>query len=141
MTHRGEVDIRPVLREAHDRGRTIWLPVVDGKQLIHRRFPGESGLKPGTFGQLEPVDSGPESFEWPDLIILPGLAADREGNRLGYGGGYYDRFLSGAHTGAARPHLVMALFEDQIVDRVPVSHHDIPVDALVTELGFRRCFR
>jgi len=140
MIHRGEVDIRPLLLSAFDEGRTVWLPVVDGDALTHRRFRGEDDLRPGTFGQLEPGDEGSATFSWPDIIIVPGLAADNRGNRLGYGGGYYDRFLSDAPPSPAGPRLIMALFEEQIVESVPRGPHDIPVDFLVSENGIRRCF-
>jgi 5-formyltetrahydrofolate cyclo-ligase len=92
-------------------------------------------LVPARFGLLEPdpnrmrVASPNEA----DVIIVPGVAFDREGRRVGFGGGYYDRLLSG--NGA----LAVALsYEGQLVEKAPVDAHDVPVDVIVTERAIYR---
>ena len=73
----------------------------------------------------------PESF---DLVIVPGVAFDRQGGRLGYGKGYYDRFLDQSH--AFR--LALA-FDFQLLETVPTEIHDVPMDGILTENGFYFC--
>ncbi len=89
-----------------------------------------SDLVRGTFGILEPDPSRctPTPIEQIELVIVPGCAFDRRGNRLGYGKGYYDRFL------AKIPALRIGLaFACQIVERVPTHHLDVPMDVIITE--------
>lgn len=97
-------------------------------------------LTPGLYGIPEPcpvrcpaLDPDSPDFR-PDIAIIPGVAFDRHGNRLGYGGGYYDRFL--AHPGMARTALVGFAHAFQIVDALPAAHWDRPVHALCTEEDF-----
>ncbi len=86
-------------------------------------------LAPGRFGIREPV--GSELPPPPDLILVPGLAFDRSGNRLGWGGGFYDRWL-GTHPGV--PRLGIG-FSCQIVADLPGEPHDLRVDGVLTEAG------
>ena len=97
-------------------------------------------LRPGPYGIPEPApDLCPWAFLpgeaagrfWPDLFLLPGVAFDLRGGRLGQGGGYYDRFLAGADL--ARSFLVGLAFSFQLKPRVPVDLWDIRVQALCTE--------
>jgi 5-formyltetrahydrofolate cyclo-ligase len=139
MVDRGEVDIRPWLRQAQDRGCEIWLPIVEGSRIRHRRFVSEDELKPGSFGQLEPTGMPEEPEEYPELVIVPGLAADSRGNRLGYGGGFYDRFLATLPLGDEGSLVVMPIFAQHVIERVPIQADDIPVHKLVTEDGTCDC--
>ena len=95
-----------------------------------------SQLKPGYFGIPEPEEG--EAAEWEDaLIIMPGVAFDRENHRVGYGGGFYDRFLE-KHPGLTR----MALaFGFQILESVPAESTDICPEIIVTEEEILRSFR
>ncbi len=97
-------------------------------------------LKPGRYGIAEPdparcpaidMDAAPDFA--PDLAVIPGVAFDRQGNRLGHGAGYYDRFL--AHPAMARTALVGLAYAFQIVPALPVAPWDRPVHALCTEEG------
>ncbi|MCZ9338458.1 5-formyltetrahydrofolate cyclo-ligase, partial [Streptomyces sp. TRM76130] len=72
------------------------------------------------------------------VVLLPGLAVDRRGTRLGRGGGSYDRVLERLERAGARPALVVLLYGGEVVDRVPREPHDRPVDAVVTPEGVRR---
>lgn len=89
------------------------------------------GLRPGPFGVLEPQgeEVGAEAVE---LWVVPGLAFDGQGGRLGYGGGYYDRALAGSRA----PRLGFG-FARQVVDQVPREDHDLRVDGIVTDSGVR----
>lgn len=141
MVDRGEVDIRPWLRQAQNRGCKIWLPVVEGNRIRHRRFVSEDDLKPGSFGQLEPTGIPGEPEEYPEIVIVPGLAADPQGNRLGYGGGFYDRFLASLPLGDEGSLVVMPIFAQHVIEQVPKQPDDIPVHKLVTENGTYDCMK
>lgn len=130
MAERGEVDIRPILRSIHEGGRTLWLPVVHGRTLLHATFESEAALHATRFGPLEPAGEPFATVE-PEVILVPALAVDDRGNRIGYGGGFYDRFL--AHLSALR---VGVVFSAQILPSVPADPHDIPLDAIVSEVGW-----
>ena len=124
------------LRRVLDDGKVLLLPRVgsDGLDLYEVRDPDED-LVPGTWGIREPMQdrcplADPGSV---DFALVPGLAFDRRGRRLGYGGGFYDRLISGGLSD--RTPLVSGAFGVQIVDEVPVGPNDVPVHAVVTEEG------
>jgi len=125
-----EVDTRPILRTLWARGaRTVLPRVAPDRQLEHCVVENFAELEAGFRSIPEPI---PSCSEWLpeeiDLILVPGVAFDRRGGRLGYGGGYYDRFLSDCP--APRVALV---FQMQIVDRVPREAHDRLVHTIVTD--------
>ncbi len=125
----GEIDLRPLLHTLHARGFGIGLPETTprGKPLIFRRWQPDSVMLPEKFGTFKP--DGPVIE--PDLFLVPLLAFDRSGRRLGYGGGYYDRTLP-LYPG--RPALGFA-YAAQEVANLPSEPHDHPLDAIVTEAG------
>ncbi len=125
-----EVDIRPALLQLFESGTQIVLPVVDGNELRHRVFLNESDLEVGVFGEMHPASGAEFEAESPAVILVPAMAVDRKGNRLGYGGGFYDRFLR--RTNAV---LIAPVFHEQIVDSIPVEKHDIAVNFIVSEEG------
>lgn len=110
------------------RKKEIFVPRLRGKEMDFVRFNGPEGLKAGAYGILEPIEGKicpPEELE---LILAPGLGFTLEGGRLGYGGGYYDKYLT--QTRAA----VFALaFEIQILDKLPIESWDYPLDGLISE--------
>ncbi len=96
-------------------------------------------MAPGPYGLLEPLASAPEvGAEAIDVMILPGLAFDRQGRRLGYGGGYYDE-AAGRLRAAGRGFLVGVAYDFQIVDDCPAGAADVGVDCVVTERRVVRC--
>jgi 5-formyltetrahydrofolate cyclo-ligase len=131
-----EVDTAGLILSALEEGRRAVLPVVrrGTHELEHAAIRARSDLVRGYMGIPEP---GPhcERVEpaCVDLVIVPGVAFDEAGGRLGYGGGFYDRFL--ADTRAPR---VGVAFGVQIVGSVPRAAHDLPVDVVVTEAGVIR---
>lgn len=120
------------LRARHAR---LVLPKIDKAARRLRLFQVDDpavDLAPGVWGIREPRED--RCREVPqaeiDLVIVPGLAFTRRGDRLGYGGGYYDGLLG---DWPGRPVLVAPAFEVQIVDALPLEAHDVPVDVIVTE--------
>lgn len=135
-----EVDTRELIQRAWEAGKTVCLPrVVPGtREMRWYTVQSLDGLVRGSFGVEEPPhdpsrEADPADFAHP-VTLVPGLAFDRAGFRLGYGGGFYDTFLPG-FPGASIG-LVRAC---QLVEALPVRDaHDVPVDAVVTESGVLR---
>ncbi len=131
-----EVKTEEAVKAALGAGKRVAVPVSDlkNKRIIPTQLTSLADLKPGAYGILEPAGGKTVSGEEVELAIVPGLAFDKKGNRLGYGLGFYDRFLR--DTNAKK---VALAFDMQIVDRVPASGHDIAMDAIITEKRVIRC--
>ncbi|RVT86586.1 5-formyltetrahydrofolate cyclo-ligase [Rhodobacteraceae bacterium CCMM004] len=131
---RTEIDPRPAMAEAARHG-PVAVPVIEGpgKPLRFRRWTPEAALVEGPFGVAIPAE-GP----WivPEVLIVPLLAFDARGWRLGYGGGYYDRTLAGLRA-AGPVHALGFAFAAQEVPHVPTDPTDAPLDGVVTERGPR----
>lgn len=128
-----EVDVESL--NASSRRRALVPRIEDGGELsLHHLDSAE--LARHAFGFLEPSPgSEPVDLEDVDVMLVPGLAFDRSGNRLGKGGGMYDRLLSRLPIGVAR---VGVAADDVIVERLPTDAHDQPVQWIATESGIRR---
>jgi 5-formyltetrahydrofolate cyclo-ligase len=113
------------------RGTYVVLPVLreDG-DLDWASFEGPESMVPGPRGLLEPGEArrGVSAVARADAVLVPALAVDRAGNRLGRGGGSFDRAL--ARVGPLIP-LIALLYDDELVDRLPAEAHDVPVRAVV----------
>jgi 5-formyltetrahydrofolate cyclo-ligase len=134
---RSEVDIRPLLSALRQTGARITLPVILDKQTIVFRelIPG-ADLVPMGFGTYGP---GPEAAVLdPDLMLVPLAAFDAKGQRIGYGGGYYDRAIDRLHRKGLSPRLIGIAFDCQEVASVPAEPHDVRLHAVLTESGLRR---
>lgn len=135
---RKEIAIKPMIEHAWNDGKVVLLPKVNKttKQIDVYQVRSWQELQPGVWGILEPSDG---SALWQgepgiDLIIMPGLAFDRSGNRLGYGGGYYDGFLTRLlRTEAKKPVLAAVAYHFQIQEHIPHEAWDYPVDWIITE--------
>lgn len=138
-----EVDTRPLIRRSLDIGKRVLVPVVK-KGDIDLFFAEIKNLgtelAPGTFGILEPKPESlhPESLDAADLLFVPGIAWDKDGYRLGWGRGYFDRVLKNlpAHTRSAG-----LAFNLQLVNHIPRDQFDLPVDMVITESRVIRCRR
>jgi 5-formyltetrahydrofolate cyclo-ligase len=132
-----EIDVRPLLHRLDALGYRLGLPVMvgRGRPLVFRRWTPATVLVDGGFGTSVPPDGAPAVV--PALVIVPLLAFDRQGFRLGYGGGFYDRTLA-ALRAAGRPLAVGVGFAGQEVARVPRADYDQRLDWMVTE---REAFR
>lgn len=127
-----EVDTHGFFEALLADAKTILLPRIDREQkkLVVHAVARDEDLVPGVWGILEPRDDLPVvSIDEADVMLMPGLAFDRAGSRLGYGAGYYDRLLAAA---GSRPWRIAAAFDCQIVDAVPVGPQDIPIHALIS---------
>ena len=128
---KNEVDTKTVIQKAIDSGKQVGVPVTreDG-DMDFQAIEGLNDLRSVHYGLREPVPDLQKVLlpHTIDLILIPGIAFDRRGHRIGSGGGYYDRFL--ARTEAVRIGLSYAF---QIVDRVPAEPHDVKMDLIITE--------
>ncbi|MFF9759802.1 MULTISPECIES: 5-formyltetrahydrofolate cyclo-ligase [Streptomyces] len=127
------------------RGARVLLPaLLPDNDLDWGAYEGEESLVRVRHGAkmalLEPAGPrlGPDAVTEADVVLLPGLAVDARGMRLGRGGGSYDRVLARLDRTGARPALVVLLYDAEVVPRVPVEPHDRPVHAVVTPSGVRR---
>lgn len=126
-----EVDTTDLIAALWGMGCRVCLPVAEGCGIMHavEFAPGDSLVR-GRYGIAVPANGAVVPPEEIGVIYVPGLAFDRVGNRLGQGGGYYDRYLAG--TGAQ---LIALAFAAQLVDRIAPQAWDVPVDAIITENG------
>jgi 5-formyltetrahydrofolate cyclo-ligase len=132
-----ELDPRPLIHRIQGAGHTIGLPVVvaKGAPLMFRDWTPETRFIPGGFKTEVPEPTAPEVV--PTILLVPLLAFDLKGYRLGYGGGFYDRTLVKLRASAK----IMAIgfaYEGQMVAEVPRAEYDQPLDAILTERAFRR---
>ena len=131
----------PLLHALSDRGTRVLLPVLlPDNDLDWCAYEGHDGLIRAGRGLWEPsgVREGLDAVARVDAVLLPGLAVDGRGLRLGRGGGSYDRALARTAASGASPARVVLLYDGEIVRRVPDEEHDWPVDAAVTPHGVRR---
>lgn len=136
-----EPGTRALLDELHARGVRVLLPVLmDDNDLDWAAYGGPEHLVPARRGLREPDGPllGHRAVLEADTVLLPGLAVDERGMRLGRGGGSYDRVLARLEAASATPALVVLLYANEVVARVPEEPHDHPVHAVVTPEGVRR---
>jgi len=133
-----EVDTTQIIEQAWKEGKNIAVPKCypNDKQMKFRYIRSFNQLESVYFGLLEPIIRETEPCEQHeiDLLIVPGIVFDQYGYRIGYGGGYYDRYL----TSFEKNTLSLA-FSCQMVDKVPTEKHDIRVSKIVTEQGMILC--
>lgn len=115
---------------ARRQGKQVYYPRVVKEGLCMVEVDRPEQLVPGAFGVLEPAADLHSSQQVPDLILIPGLAFDRRGHRLGYGRGFYDRYLACCSDRAVR---VGFCYSFQLCDALPVGAHDQSLDVLVTD--------
>ncbi|MBQ6379937.1 MAG: 5-formyltetrahydrofolate cyclo-ligase [Prevotella sp.] len=121
-----EVCTHQLIDELVAEGKTVLLPkVIDNETMELRRYTGRHDLREGAFHIMEPVGALFTDFSAIDIALIPGIAFDARGYRLGRGRGYYDRFLCAL---GVPPKLLGLCFDFQKVDEVPVDEFDIPVD-------------
>jgi 5-formyltetrahydrofolate cyclo-ligase len=131
-----EVDTGPLIESALRDGKQVLLPrTAGGEALEFAELGDRARLRIGRFGIAEPPPGSPGIRPDADTVLLvPGLAFDRHGGRLGRGAGYYDRALAGLVAGPRRPLLIGAGFSFQLVERVPMMTLDVRLDGVVSEL-------
>ncbi|MFE1788828.1 5-formyltetrahydrofolate cyclo-ligase [Streptomyces sp. NPDC059525] len=140
-----EPGTRELLDALRDAGKRVLLPLLlPDNDLDWAAYEGPGSLAeaahPGKMRLLEPSGPplGPQAVTGADAVLLPGLAVDRRGMRLGRGGGSYDRVLARLERAGAHPALVVLLYDEEVVARVPEEPHDHPVQAVATPSGVVR---
>ncbi|WP_132008558.1 5-formyltetrahydrofolate cyclo-ligase [Mesobacillus foraminis] len=133
-----EVDTFQLIRKAWEQGKRVAVPKCQPKnrEMIFRQLTRFAQLETVYSNLYEPVEAETEMVEPEkiDLLIVPGLAFTKTGYRLGFGGGYYDRFLK-SYSGRT----LSLAFEQQLVPELPIEPHDLPVSKIVTENGVFHC--
>ncbi len=107
--------------------KNILLPAIDGDNLKIKQFTGMQSMKKGdNFGILEPTGDEFTKLNTIDLIIVPGVAFDKNNNRMGRGRGYYDKLLK-----STKAHKIGVCFDFQFFNNVPIEKHDLPMDIVI----------
>jgi 5-formyltetrahydrofolate cyclo-ligase len=142
-----EVDTYDIIKKSLEMNKKVFVPKVEGNDLCFYEIEElDMGLIRSKFGILEPESKRHNKFDILNeaesdgskrIMLLPGLAFDKQGNRIGYGAGYYDRYLNKIkHRGWIK--LALA-YDFQVMERLTVSEHDIPADYIITEKDFIIC--
>ena len=133
---RSEVDVRPLMQRLKDKGAKLSVPVVMDKQtIVFRELVVGAPLVSTGFGTFGP---GPDArVVDPEIMLVPMSAFDRVGHRIGYGAGFYDRAISRLHDMGRQPRLIGVAFDCQEIEVIPAEDHDIALDGILTESGFR----
>ena len=129
LSYNQEVRTEPILRRAQADGKRVAVPKVCGDEMRFLWLDDLQQVAPGAYGIPEPIADGPVAMDETALVLMPGLAFDPEGHRLGYGGGFYDRYL------ADQPNhpLVALCYSFQLLDHLETEAHDVPVDLVVCD--------
>ena len=127
LPYNQEVRTVPMLQKALEDGKRVAVPKVYGDTMKFLWLEDLSQVEKSEMGIPEPVEDGPVADDKTALVLMPGVAFTQNGDRMGYGGGYYDRFL------AREPdHPTVALcYEFQMVESLPTEEFDIPVDTVL----------
>lgn len=141
-SYQSEMDTRCFIDKALLDGRQVYVPKVSGDSMDFYRITCTEELKPGYKGIPEPDGGDVLTANYLSgkkaLMLMPGAAFDRKHNRIGYGKGYYDKYLSGLRQELSdcerMPYTVAICFSVQLVEQIPEEEHDIRPDRIVTEL-------
>ncbi len=126
-----EADTRAIVRELLRRGKRVYLPHTDGENMYLVRYVGQT-MRLGAYGIEEPI--GEDENVVPDVCVVPFLAADERCRRLGYGGGYYDRYFAKLRRSSAKKCFTVGIgYDFQILTEIPCEPHDAALDAIVTD--------
>lgn len=126
-----EVDTYQMIRKAWEEGKRVVIPkcLPKTKEMVFRTLTQFNQLESVYYGLLEPIEelTHEVSANEIDLLIVPGLAFSMDGYRVGFGGGYYDRYLTGY-----KGHTLSLAFPQQLIEELPVEGHDLPVEKIIT---------
>jgi 5-formyltetrahydrofolate cyclo-ligase len=133
LSVRGEPPTATLLDGLASCGARVLLPVIEGAVLEWAVYEGARTITAGPLGISEPIGArlGVDAVLAADVVVVPALAVDRHGNRLGRGRGYYDRAL----VSVVAP-IVAVVYDEELLDDVPIDAHDHPVDAVLRPAGF-----
>lgn len=131
VSYRAEADTRNLIDQAWKDGKIVAVPRVSGTDMDFYQIYSREDLEPGIMGILEPKNHCKKMQEESTVMIVPGAVFDRNGYRIGYGGGFYDRYLEKYPN-----HLLAALaYECQLTDKIPIEPWDKKIDYIITEEG------
>ena len=137
----GEIDIAPFMAQALAAKKAVYVPVIDGTNMWFQRLAPTSKLVENRFGIMEPVSARNHRIALIalDVVLLPLVAFDACGHRIGMGGGFYDRsFAFRRHRlHCTRPRLIGVAFEEQFVEHIPSEPWDVPLDGAMTDCTIR----
>ena len=135
---KGEVRTDRMISQALRRGKKILVPFAKPKEkeLLISEIHDLNELSPGAFGIPAPMHPKEFPLNKIDLVIIPGIAFDKKGNRIGYGRGFYDRFLKKLKKNVP---LVALAYDFQIVEQIPTDRMDVKVHKIITEKGVISC--
>ncbi|MBY0754620.1 5-formyltetrahydrofolate cyclo-ligase [Clostridium sardiniense] len=126
-----EINTKIIIREALNSGKEVYVPKVIKKDMILIKIDSLENLVTSSYGILEPIgDKSNLDVNKLELIVMPGVAFDKSGNRLGYGGGYYDKFLEQNKIECKK---IALSYDFQVLEKLEVEEHDIKVDLIITE--------
>lgn len=126
-----EVDTGLIVQTALETGKQVVFPVVEEHRLLFRQVKADSSMECGAFGILEPCSDCREFLpEQVDTFVLPGIAFDLKGERIGYGKGFYDKTL---HRLEGQGRLVGLCYDFQLVEEIVGEPHDVKMDLIITE--------
>ncbi len=135
LPEQGEVDTRPLIAALRGQEKTVVLPVVTSydpasPKMEHRRYEGLAATTKNRWGIREPTGTASLPADAIDVVLVPALGVDQQGNRIGQGAGYYDAFLQAVDG----PRIAL-VYDDCFVPRLPSDPHDIPITTVVSERG------
>ena len=134
VSFNSEVNTHEMIKNALGNKTTV-VPKVEQHEIEPSVIIDFDNLMPSKLGILEPIEAMKIAYKHIDLVLVPGIAFDMEGHRIGYGYGYYDKFLKKVPKAVK----IGLCFDFQVVDKVPREEHDVPVDLVVTEKGIVEC--
>lgn len=133
-----EIDTFPIIAQAWKEGKVVAVPkcIPSIKALDFRKFDSYEQLEVSysSLKEPNPLSTSLVKKQEIDLVIVPGIVFDQYGFRIGYGGGYYDRFLS-----TFKGNIISLAYDFQVIEKVPTQHHDMPVNMVVTEEKVYKC--
>ena len=143
VSFQAEANTRTIISKARFDGKKVFVPRVEGKNMNFYQISNFEDLVPSKFGVPEPIPNPDLLFHLKELenskvlILVPGLAFDTNGNRIGYGAGYYDRYLA---LDTKNNFIKIALaYEFQILESIVYEEYDIPVDYIITPKQMIQC--
>lgn len=132
---KNEFSTAPLVERAWRDGKRVSVPKIlnfKAREMVFWPIKSWSDLRPGRMGIMEPTHDEALQFSESSLMLLPGLAFDNNGWRLGYGGGFYDCFLAQL---SVKPRLLGLCFSEQIIEAVPHDQFDMPVEGICSDAG------
>lgn len=126
-----EINTKKLIDYALNDGKEVYVPKVIKKDMVFIRINNLENLVTSNYGILEPIgDKSDFNVDKLGIVIMPGVVFDKQGNRVGYGGGYYDKFLN---TNVITAKKIALVYNFQIIDSIPSEKHDMKVDSIITE--------